>query len=247
MSTCAKRSVLQAGDRPGRVRQAALAVQAAANNFRRRQLPATGTQGNPFGNGLRLSPYQPRQIGLGNMDPFEQLVNAIDGLARDVADTFRAPQGPVGWSGGRNPGGPGMPGYGFGPALGGPLPNGGAGGPGPGGGTTPGTGPINGGGPGLPTGFTEGRTLILDWHAPYTEPMNIPLPRGFRPVSIIASRIWAFSDPARFFRSGVACDFHASTLPNTIVLRSIDGMTVAPEPDPTVLTYTFIYFGVQHA
>lgn len=208
MSTCAKRSVIQVGDRPARVKKAALAVQAAAAALQQRQLPATGQRGMPSGAGR---PLNHSSLG-GGMDPLAKLARALDQLARETADAFRAPQGPVGHSGGRQP-------------------NTGSTNVGNGTGTTGTSG----------TGtFAQGVTIIGTFEAPYTEPMFIPLPPNFNPAAVIAARIIAPDDITRYFRSGVGCD--AIPYGNRILLRSIDGMTIG---DPTVLHYTFVYYGTQ--
>lgn len=198
MSTCAKRDVIQVGDRPARVKKAALAVQAAAQALQQRQLPATGQRGMPSGAG------RPLNHGALGADPLAKLAQALDRLARETADAFRAPQGPVGHSGGRqsNTGG------------------------------TTSTGS---------TGqFVDGVVKIGTYEAPYTEPMYIPLPPNFTPYAVIAARIIAPDDITRYFRSGVGCD--AIPYGARMLLRSIDGMTIG---DPTVLRYTFVYYGTQ--
>jgi hypothetical protein len=207
MSTCAKRDVIQVGDRPARVKKAALAVQAAAQALQQRQLPATGQRGMPSGAGRPIN-----HGGLGGADPLAKLARALEQLARETADAFRAPQGPVGHSGGRQP-------------------NTGSTNVGNGSGTTGANG----------TGaFTQGAVMIGTYEAPYTEPMFIPLPPNFTPAAVIAARIIAPTDITRYFRSGVGCD--AIPYGNRMLLRSIDGMTIG---DPTVLHYTFIYYGSQ--
>lgn len=206
MSTCAKRDVIQVGDRPARVKKAALAVQAAAQALQQRQLPATGQRGMPSGAG------RPLNHGALGADPLAKLAQAIDKLARETADAFRAPQGPVGHSGGRQP-------------------NTGSTNVGNGTGTTGGSG----------TGtFVDGVVKIGTYEAPYTEPMYIPLPPNFTPYAVIAARIIAPDDITRYFRSGVGCD--AIPFGARMLLRSIDGMTIG---DPTVLRYTFVYYGTQ--
>lgn len=210
MSTCAKRALIQVGDRPARVKKAALAVQAAAAAFQPRQLPQTGQRGMPSGAGR---PMNHGGLGAYSADPMSKLADALAKLARETADAMRAPQGPVGHSGGIRPNTSGgqKP-----PAL-------------PGGPTTPGT-------------FTDISIIGLDWLAAYTEPMDIPLPPRFLPVAVIAARITAPDDTERYFRSGVGCDFQTSSTPNTLTLRSIDGMRIG---DPTLLHYVFIYYGSQ--
>lgn len=207
MSTCAKRALIQVGDRPARVKKAALAVSAAAAAFQQRQLPSTGQRGMPSGAGR---PINHGALGSYGADPMAKLAQALDKLARETADAFRAPQGPVGHSGGiRNDssGGQRAP-------------------------TPAGAGP----------GFSTVSVLGLDWLAAYTEPMDIPLPPRFLPVAVIAARITAPDDSTRYFRSGVGCDWMTSSTPNTLTLRSIDGMRVG---DPTLLHYVFIYYGSQ--
>lgn len=211
MSTCAKRDVIQVGDRPARVKKAALAVQSAAQAFQQRQLPATGQRGMPAGAGR---PLNHGSLGAYGADPMTKLAQALDKLARETADAFRPPQGPVGHTGGirRDNGGTNQS-----TAAGGP----------------------SGGGPGS---FSTVSMLGLDWLAPYTEPMEIPLPPRFLPIAVIAARIIAPDDTERYFRSGVGCDWQTSSTPNTLTLRSIDGMRIG---DPTPLHYTFIYYGSQ--
>ena len=207
MSTCAKRDVIQVGDRPARVKKAALAVQAAARAVQQRQLPATGQRGMPSGAG--------RPLGHGSLggDPLGNLARALEQLARETADAFRAPQGPVGHSGGRQPA-TGSTSVGNGTGTGGAI----------GGGT-----------------FQQGAVVVGTFEAPYTEPMFIPLPPNFNPAAVIAARIIDPTNITRYFRSGVGCD--AIPYGNRILLRSIDGMTIG---DPTVLQYTFVYYGVQN-
>lgn len=224
MSTCAKRTVIQVGDRPNRVARAALQVQSNARQMTPRVLPTTGGSGMPFGNITRAQPYMGRPLNhsaLRTFDPVQQLANDMSQLSREVSDAFRSPQGPVGHSGGRAP----ANGVGNGHGTGGSI----------GGGTDAGGGPNTG-------AITEARSFRVRYEGPYVEPMFIPLPPNFTAEAVIAARIVAPSDPLRYFRSGVACDF----IPygNRLLLRSIDGMTVAPTPDPTILQYTFIYYGV---
>ncbi len=211
MSTCAKRAVIQVGDRPARVKKAALAVQSAAAAFQQRQLPQTGQRGMPSGAGR---PLNHGALGAYGADPMTKLAQALDRLARETADAFRPPQGPVGHSGGirRDNGGTNQS-----TSAGGP----------------------SGGGPGS---FTPFSVIGLDWLAPYTEPMDIPLPPRFLPVGVIALRIQDPDDTSRYFRSGVGCDWQTSATPNTLTLRSIDGMRIG---DPTPLHYVFVYYGRQ--
>jgi hypothetical protein len=201
--------VIQVGDRPARVKKAALAVQSAAQAFQQRQLPATGQRGMPSGAGR---PLNHGALGAYGADPMAKLAQALDRLARETADAFRPPQGPVGHTGGirRDNGGTNAS-------------------------TAPG---------GTVGTFRPMTMLGLDWLAPYTEPMDIPLPPRFLPVAVIAARITDPSNTERYFRSGVSCDWQTSSTPNTLTLRSIDGMTVNPL-DPTPLHYVFIYYGSQ--
>lgn len=117
MSTCPKRSVLGAGDRPARIRAAAAAVQQAARKIKPRVLPHAGRHGSPTGNGLgrtgSAGAYVPgRQMpvgrpitrgalgggagpsGSGFDDPLinmiEELSRAVDNFAREVSDQFDA-------------------------------------------------------------------------------------------------------------------------------------------------------------
>lgn len=208
MSTCAKRALIQVGDRPARVKKAALAVQAAAAAFQPRQLPQTGQRGMPAGAGR---PLNHGSLGAYGADPMTKLAQALDKLARETADAFRPPQGPPGQTGGirtDSSGGQRAPNL---PGNGGP-------------------------------GFATVSVLGLDWLAPYTEPMDIPLPPRFLPIAVIAARITAPSDTTRYFRSGVGCDWQTSSTPNTLTLRSIDGMRIG---DSTPLHYVFIYYGSQ--
>lgn len=207
MSTCAKRFVVQVGDRPARVERAALAVQSNARQMTPRVLPATGGTGRPTGSQMFGRPLN--HSALGGMDPFS-------GLARAISEAFNSPQGPVGHSGGQNQSS----------ARG--NAGGNAGGQASGGGTTPSGTLVN------------GRMIILAWGAPYTEPMSILRPAGFRIAAIMAARIISPSEPARYFRSGVGCDFEDLGEPARISIRSVDGMTIG---DPTVLQWTFVYFG----
>lgn len=207
MSTCAKRALIQVGDRPARVKKAALAVQAAAAAFQPRQLPQTGQRGMPSGAGR---PINHGSLGAYGADPMAKLAQALDKLARETADAFRPPQGPVGHSGGRR------------------TDNGG---------TNASTAPGSTNGAFSPVGV-----LALDWLAPYTEPMDIPLPPRFLPIAVVAARITAPSDTERYFRSGVGCDWQPSSAPGVLTLRSIDGMRIG---DPTPLHYIFLYYGSQ--
>jgi len=226
MSTCAKRALIQVGDRPGRVRKAALAVQSAVQQMQPRVLPQLGGFGRPmgmpsnYGRPLNLAPLG--SMGGGAYNPMELLARSVGTLGREVADAFAPPRGPVGHSGGRQPNAAR-----------------GTGGTGIGDGT--GTGPATGGGVG-PGTFARGELVIGEFEAPYTEPMLIPLPPNFTPAAVIAGRIIAPSDITRYFRSGVGCD--AVPYGARMLLRSIDGMTIG---DPTVLRYTFIYYGIANA
>lgn len=199
MSTCAKRSVIQVGDRPARVRKAALEVQSAARAAQQRVLPSTGQRAASAG--------RPLNHGMSGMDPLAALARAIDQMAREVSDAFGPPQGPMG--GGRSS----------------TTAN-----------TSAGTGGTGNG------GYSRAEVLTMDVDAPYTEPMPLVNPNGFRTVAIIAGRIRDLANPTRYFRSGVGCDWYANGN-NNIVLRSIDGMTIG---DPTVLRFTFILYGVAN-
>jgi hypothetical protein len=206
MSTCAKRSVLNAGNRPMDVKRAALAVQSAANAFQQRQLPHTGSTGRPMGTMAAGRPLTHSRLG--GSDPFSQLARAVDQLARATGDALAPPRGPVGWTGGRTPNAPG----GGGSNLGG----------------------------GVPGTFQRGEIVIGTHEAPYTEPLFVPLPPNFNPVAVIAARIIDTDNITRYFRTGVGCDFIPYGA--RAMIRSIDGMTIG---DPTVLTYTFIFYGVM--
>lgn len=225
MSTCAKRAVIQMGDRPNRVARAALAVQSNARQMAPRVLPPMGGYGMPLGGLTKIQPYVGRPLNHGTLQTFDPATRQhidVSNLAREVADAFRPPQGPVGHSGGRAPAGGVGNGWGTGGSIGG--------------------GTDTGGGPSSGSPFTEARVIRGLFRAPYTEPMFIPLPPNFLCEAVIAARIVDPNDPIRYFRSGVACDFIPYGA--RLLVRSIDGMTVAPQPDPAVLTYTFIYYGV---
>lgn len=201
MSTCAKRSVLNAGDRPHDVRRAALEVQSALNALQSRVLPHNGSAARVPGNYGR--PLNHGALGGMGPDPLAALARAVSGLSRAVSDSLQTPKGPVGWTGGR------------------PT-------------DSSGTAGARG------TGFQEVRILSTVFTAAYTEPMDIPLPTDFRPITVIAGLISDPNDQNRYFRSGVACDWKFSSNANKLTLRSIDGMTIG---DPTIIQYTFIYFG----
>jgi hypothetical protein len=82
----------------------------------------------------------------------------------------------------------------------------------------------------------------MDFSAPYTEPMMVPLPPNMTPLGMIALRIISPNEITRYFRSGVACDFMPYGA--RAMIRSIDGMTIG---DPTVLNYVFAFYGVDNA
>ena len=199
MSTCAKRALIQVGDRPARVKQAALAVQSAADALQQRTMPHSGSTMRPSGRQLNHG-------ALGKRDPIADLARALTNFAREVDDAFSKPQGPVGNTGGIRTDTSG---------------------------TKPSTNTNS-------NRFDTVTAVAYVYSAAYTEPMEIPIPTKFRPITIIAGRIDDPSNPDRFFRSGVACDWKPGSNPNKVTLRSIDGMTIG---DPTIIQYTFIYFG----
>ena len=198
MSTCLKRNVLQAPDRPGLAARDALAFAESVKNAQQRVLPHAGSTGRPMGNAGR---------------PLNHGGNPLTGLTRALTSIAQATS-------------PQRAGAGISPVNGGR-------------GTSPNT--PQAGTSGVPgSGFAEGRLLMFKLYGVYTEPMEIPRPANMVVEAVIAARIYAPSDPSRYFRNGVACDFQISNTPNNLTIRSIDGMTIG---DPTVLLFTFFYFG----
>lgn len=203
MSTCAKRSVLNAPDREGMVKRAALEAQSAANTLQNRILPHTGGMGRPMGSMPAGRQLNHGTLGGVGRDPLAALARAVGALGDATSNALRKPQGPVGWTGGRATNGAGQ-------------------------------GGLQG------SNFSPVSMYATVFTAAYTEPMEIPLPPKFRPITVIAGLISDPGDQDRYFRSGVSCDWKFSTDPNHLTLRSIDGMTIG---DPTIIQYTFIYFG----
>jgi hypothetical protein len=193
MATCLKRSVLQAPDRPGLARRAALDFDAATQAATPRVLPHAGSTGRPTGMQAFGRPLTRSSLG-GN-----PLARALTNIGHALAPQRTAP----------------VPTNTRGPAAG----------------TT--------GAQGVGT-LTNGRLIILAWGAAYTEPMEILRPAGLRIAAIEAARIVSPHEPDRYFRNGVACDWVDDGAPTRITIRSIDGMVIG---DPTVLQYTFVYFG----